>query len=161
MDDNRSIEERLLEMGVSRRQFMKYCGFVAATLGLSATWLPKIAEAIVTQKRPSVVWLHFAECTGCTESFIRSSYPWVREIILDTVSLDYHETIMAAAGHQAEEVLQNTIKKNKGKFIAIVEGAIPTKDNGIYGRIGGRSFLEIGKEVLVDAKPIAVICVGA
>ena len=160
MGDNRTIDERLLEKGVSRRDFMKYCGFIAAALGLSSSWLQRMAEAIMTKKRPSVVWLHFAACTGCTESFIRSTYPWVREIILDTVSLDYHETVMAAAGHQAEEVLQKTIRENKGNFIAIAEGAIPTKEGAIYGRIGGRPFLELGRKVLVDARPMTVICVG-
>ncbi len=161
MDDNTTIEKELLKTGVSRRDFMKYCGLITAALGMSAGAIPKIAEAVMRKKRPSVVWLHFAECTGCTEAFLRSTYPWVADVILDTISLDYHETIMAAAGQQAEEILEETIKKNKGNFIAVAEGAIPTGEGGIYGQIAGRTLLEIGRKVLIDSNPVAVICVGS
>jgi [NiFe] hydrogenase small subunit len=64
------------------------------------------------------------------------------------LSVEYHETIMAAAGHQAEEQLHNAVKKYDGKFICIVEGAVGTKYNGGYGKVGGRSFLEIAKDVV-------------
>jgi hypothetical protein len=53
-------------------------------------------------KRPSVIWLHFQECTGCSESLLRAEHPTLEKLILDVISLDYHETLMAAAGHQAE-----------------------------------------------------------
>jgi Ni,Fe-hydrogenase I small subunit len=56
-----------------------------------------------------VVWLHFAECTGCSEAFLRTSYPNVDDILLDTISLEYHETLMAAAGKQAEECLEKAL----------------------------------------------------
>jgi [NiFe] hydrogenase small subunit len=151
------VFDRLIEKGVSRRDFVKFCTLMATTLGLAPTLAPKIAEA-VTAKRPSVVWLHFAECTGCSEGFLRSTYPWADQIILDVLSVDYHETIQAAAGHQAEENLQNAIK-NKGKFICVVEGAIPTKNNGMFGRIGGRTMVEIAKEVVGNA--LATICIGS
>ena len=90
------------------------------------------------RKKPSVIWLHFQECTGCTESLLRTSHPDVAELILDLVSLDYHETLMAAAGHQIEETLETAIKENDGKYVLVVEGAIPVKDDGIYCRIGGQ-----------------------
>ena len=161
MGDKRTIEERLSENGVSRREFLKYCGLLTAVLGLPHTAVPRVAAAILKKRRPSVVWLHFAECTGCTEAFLRTTYPWASDIILDIISLDYHETIMAAAGLQAEAILEKTVTENKGNFMAIVEGAIPTRDSGVYGRSGGRTFLEIGRKVLIDSKPVAVICVGS
>jgi [NiFe] hydrogenase small subunit len=105
------------------------------------------------------VWLQFAECTGCTEGVLRSMYPWIDELVLEILSIEYHETIMAAAGHQAEEVLKGAVDKYKGKFICVVEGAIATKYDGAYGKIGGRPFLEIAKEVC--PKALAVICLGA
>jgi [NiFe] hydrogenase small subunit len=58
---------------------------------------------------------------------------------------------MAAAGHQAEEQLHNAVKKYEGKFICVCEGSIATKFNGGYGKIGGRSFLEVAKEVVPKA----------
>lgn len=160
MNKEKDVYARLEAKGVSRRDFMKFCSFVTATLGLSASCAPKVAEVLTSPKpRPPVIWLHFAECTGCSEGFIRSMYPWIDQLVLDILSVEYHETIMAAAGHQAEENLQNAMKKYKGKYICVVEGAVATKYDGAYGKIGGRTFLEIAKDVC--GKAAAVICIGS
>jgi len=47
--------------GISRRQFLKFCGVVAGALGLDATFGPKIFEAFAAGPKPSVLWLHFAD----------------------------------------------------------------------------------------------------
>lgn len=159
MGKERAFDEKLERQGVSRRDFMKFCTFLTATMGLSSSFVPKVAEVFAAPKqRPPVVWLHFGECTGCSEAMIRTMYPWVDEVVIDILSLEYHETIMAAAGHQAEEALQMAVKKYEGKFICVVEGAIATKYDGAYGKIGGKTFLEIAKEVC--PKAAAVICQG-
>ncbi len=145
-------------MRVDRRTFIKGCTMAAAALGLSETMVPKLVAAATSAQRPPVVWLHFQECTGCTESLLRASHPDIGRLILDIISLDYHETVMAAAGHQAEQVLQETISKYNGKFICVVEGAIPTRDGGIYCKIGGRTAVDILAEVA--PKAAAVIAIG-
>ena len=86
------------------------------------------------------------ECTGCTESFLRAEHPTLEKLILDIISLDYHETLFAAAGHQTEAAKRAAMDKNKGKYLLVVEGAIPMKDSGIYCKIGGRTSLELTKE---------------
>ena len=150
---------KLEQKGVSRRNFMRYCTLLTATMGLSSSFVPKVAEVFAAPKqRPPVIWLHLGECTGCSEALLRSQYPYPDDLILEILSVEYHETIMAAAGHQAEEQLKSAVKKHKGKFICVVEGAISTKDNGVYGMVGGRTFLEIAKEVCPQAA--AVICLG-
>jgi len=151
------VPERLAIKGVTRRDFVKFCGLMATVLGLPMSFAPRIAEAVAA-KRPTVVWLSFAECTGCTESFIRTTYPWAADILLDTIDLAYNETIMAAAGYQAEEILEKTVKENAGKFICVCDGAIPTKDNGAYLRIAGKTGMEIANHVV--KKAAATICVG-
>ncbi len=143
----------------SRRGFLKGCTMAAAALGLSDAMIPKLVEAAANPQKPPVVWLHFQECTGCTESLLRGSHPDIARLILDIISLDYHETIMAAAGHQAEEQLHNTIKKYEGKFICVVEGAIPTKDNGVYCQIAGKTAMDILAEVA--PKAAAIIAIGS
>ena len=159
MEKENAFYAKLEQKGVSRRNFMRYCTLLTATMGLSSSFVPKVAEVFAAPKqRPPVIWLHFGECTGCSEAFLRSQYPYADDLILDILSVEYHETIMAAAGHQAEEQLKSAVEKYKGKFICIVEGAISTKDNGVYGMIGGRTFLEIAKEVCPQAA--AVICLG-
>src|SRR6188508_491342 len=110
---------------VSRRDFVRLCTMAGAAVGLSATAVSQIVEAAAKGLKPSVVWLHFQECTGCTESLLRTSHPAVDDLILDLISLDYHETLFAAAGHQAEAVLKQAMHANAGKYVCIVEGAIP------------------------------------
>ncbi len=160
MEKEKQFYERLAERGVSRRDFMKYCTFLTATMGLSSSFVPKVAEVFAAPKqRPPVIWLHFGECTGCSESLLRSQYPYIDDLVLEILSLEYHETVMAAAGQQAEDQLHMSMKKHNGNFICVVEGAIPTKYDGGYGKIGGRTFLEIAKEVC--PKAAAVIAIGA
>jgi [NiFe] hydrogenase small subunit len=160
MEKEQSFYERLKAKGVSRRQFMKYCTALTATMGLSASFVPKVAEVFAAPaQRPPLIWLHFGECTGCSEALLRTQYPWIDELVLEILSVEYHETIMAAAGRQAEDQLHSAMKKYDGKFICVVEGSVATKFNGGYGKVGGRSFLEIAKEVC--PKAAAVISIGS
>jgi [NiFe] hydrogenase small subunit len=160
MDKEKAFYERLERKGISRRDFMKFCTFLTATIGLSSSFVPKVAEVFAAPtQRPPVIWLHFAECTGCTEAATRSMYPWIDELVLEILDFAYLETIMAAAGTQAEEQLKNAVDKYKGKFICVVEGAIATKFDGAYGKIGGRTFLEVAQDVC--PKAAGVICIGA
>lgn len=150
---NKTLVPRL-----NRRGFLKGCTMAAAAMGLSDAMIPKLVEAASTAKRPPVVWLHFQECTGCTESLLRSSHPELGNLILDIISLDYHETIMAAAGHQAEENLHKCIEEHAGEFILVVEGAIPTAEDGIYCKIAGKTAVDILAEVAPKAS--AIIALG-
>jgi hydrogenase small subunit len=143
----------------SRRDFVKVVTMALASVGVSGTAAARVAEAVGKGMKPSVIWLHFQECTGCTESLLRSSHPDIGELILDLISLDYHETLFAAAGHQAEAALKSAMEQHAGKYVCIVEGAIPTKDDGIYCKIGGRTALEILEEVA--GKAGAIIAIGS
>jgi hydrogenase small subunit len=144
---------------VSRRDFVRICTMAAAAVGLSSSAAAQIARAASKGLRPSIIWLHFQECTGCTESLLRTSAPGLAEVILDLVSLDYHETLFAAAGHQAEAALHKAMADNRGKYICVVEGAIPTKDGGIYCMVGGRTAIDILNDVSKDAG--AIIAIGS
>lgn len=147
------------EQRVSRRQFLGFCATMAATLALPDRYIGRIAEALEKVRRPSLVWLEFQDCAGNTESFLRASKPTVAEIVLDVLSVNYHETIMAPAGKAAEKSLMDTVKNEKGKYLVVVEGSIPTKDGGVYCTIGGRTALDIAREVCGNA--LATIAVGA
>jgi len=101
----------LRRQGITRRSFIKYCSLTAASLGLSPAQAQQMAQALQTKPRLPVVWLHGLECTCCTESFIRSAHPLAKDIILSMISLDFDDTIMAAAGDQAIAALEDTITK--------------------------------------------------
>lgn len=146
-------------LGVSRRDFLKYCTIMAAGMGLPLGAGEQIAEAVTASKRPSVIWLSAQECTGCTESLLRSTHPTLEHLILDLVSLDYHETLSTPSGHLAEEARHKAMQDNKGKFVLVVDGAIPVKENGIYCMVGGRPAVDILKETAPMAG--AVIAIGS
>jgi hydrogenase small subunit len=152
-----TTEPTIFRNGVDRRTFLKVVAQAAAAIGLSGTMAAKMIAAVEKGARPSVIWLHFQECTGCTESLLRTSHPGLAEVLFDLISLDYHETLMAASGHQAEEALEAAIKKNAGKYILVVEGAVPTKENGIYMQIANKTGVDMLKHVAKSAGAIVAI----
>ncbi len=145
--------------GVSRRDFIKFCGVMAVGMGLPVGMGPRIAAAATAPQRPPVIWIHGQECTGCSESLLRTSHPTLERLILDLISLDYHETLEAGAGRQAEAAFDQAVKKSAGRFILVVEGSAPVKDGGIYCKIAGKPFVDIVTETA--AKAAAIIAIGS
>ena len=128
----------LRRQGITRRSFMKFCSLTATGLGLGPEFVGRIAHALETKPRTPVIWLHGLECTCCTESFIRSGHPLASDVILSMISLDYDDTLMAAAGHQAEEILEQTIEKYSGNYILACEGNPPLNQDGMSCMPGGQ-----------------------
>lgn len=137
--------------GVSRRDFLKFCGVMTSALALPMRYTPRIVQALEQTTRPVLVWLEFQDCAGNTESALRASHPSFAEIVLDLLSWNYHETVMAPAGKAAEKSLRDTVEQYKGRYIAVVEGSIPLAYGGIYCTIGGRTAIDIAKEVCGNA----------
>lgn len=137
---NQTYYDVMRRQGISRRSFMKFCSLTATSLGLGPAFVPKIANALENKPRVPVIWLHGNECTCCTESFIRSGHPLAKDVILSMISLDYDDTIMAAAGHQAHNILVETKKKYKGQYILAVEGNPSLAFDGMACFSGGESF---------------------
>ncbi|MCB1034620.1 MAG: hydrogenase small subunit [Acidobacteria bacterium] len=159
METSRSwMEEELRRKGVSRREFLSFCGVMASVLALPSSVAAQMAAAIEKTKKPILVWLEFQDCAGNTESFLRAGRPKVADILLDTLSVDYHETIMAAAGHQAEQNLEKVVEEHRGEYLAVVEGSIPTGAGGAYCTIGGRTALDIASQICGGAA--ATIAIG-
>lgn len=146
--------ESIIKQGYSRRDFMKFATYIAAYMGLENSMVGQVAKSLETTYRVPVIWEHFQECTCCSESFIRSDHPIVADIILDKISLDYTQTLMAASGHQAEAAKQDTMKKYYGEYILCVEGSVPMGDDGNYCCIGGRSAKDLLIESAAGAKAI-------
>jgi hydrogenase small subunit len=143
---------------LDRREFVRsMCIMAAAAVGLPATAAEAFAQAVNRKLKPSVIWLSFQECTGCTESLLRTSHPDLGTLVLDLISLDYHHVLSAAAGHQAEAARYAAMEAHSGKYILVVEGSIPTKDGGIYCKIGGHTGLEILQEAAESAGAIVAL----
>jgi len=150
------IEQMLESRGIDRRDFMKWAASITTMLALPSQFTPLFADAAKLADRIPLIWLHMAECTGCSESLIRSDAPTVDSLIFDYISLEYHETLMAAAGWQAEENLEHAIEKYKGKYILLVEGGVPTAMDGMYLTLGaqGRTGLDLVQTAANDAAAI-------
>lgn len=142
---------------VSRRQFLKHAGATAALLGLSEAMIPQLAKALeeLAAGKPPVIWIQGQNCTGCSVSFLNSNYPGVADLVLNKLSVRYHPNVMAGTGQTAVEAIDVTLKDMKGKYVLVVEGPVPTKENGDFCTFGlgsGKKSL-MGNEVPND-KPI-------
>jgi hydrogenase small subunit len=144
--------ELLRQHGTSRRDFLTFCTMTAASLGLPAAATAQIVRAFETKPRIPVLWLHGLECTCCSESFIRSSHPIAQDVILNMISLDYDDTLQAAAGHQVEEIRKAMIRDHPGEYVLAVEGNAPTKDGGVYCTVAGETFEHVLKETAEHAR---------
>jgi hydrogenase small subunit len=106
--------------GITRRQLIKFCSATLATLAMPEHYLAQTVNAVSKAKKPVLVWLQFQDCTGCSESMLRSSHPEVADVVLDLLSWEYHEVIMAGAGDAANKVLDRVVKEEKGKYLVVV-----------------------------------------
>lgn len=153
-----AIYDLLAVRGVSRRDFMKYCGYVAATLGLSEAAAPQIAAAVEKgAKLKPALWLNGGSCTGCTESMAQVDTPDVATIVLELLSLNYFETIMAASGEFAEKNIEDTI--DAGNYLLIYEGSAMMGEDGNTLLVNGHTGISILEKAAAGAQ--AVIAVGA
>jgi len=146
--------------GISRRDFVKYLGSLAALIGLSDFYIPQIAEAVAAKaKLTPVLWVSQGLCTGCTESLAQNTWPTVDTILLDLLSVNYQETLTWAMGKQTLDAARETITKYKGKYITVVEGSIEEAEGGNVLRIDGKPGTDELKEMCKDAA--AVVAVGS
>ena len=158
MTTTKTLGACLLEHGVSRRAFLKYCSVIASQLALPSTAIPALSESLQQATRPSVIWLSFQECTGCTESLTRSHAPTVESLIFNYLSLDYHHTLQAAAGEAAESARVEAMERFRGLYLLVVDGAVPVAQGGHFSTIAGRTNLEMLRECAEGAA--AVIAIG-
>jgi hydrogenase small subunit len=158
MPKDKTLGEILRQQGISRRGFLKFCAATASMMALPPGMAPVIAEALEKAKRPSVIWLSFQECTGCTESLTRSHSPTVEGLIFDAISLDYHHTLQAASGTAAEAAREAAMEENYGNYILVVDGSIPTANPG-YSTIAGIT----NKDMLIETArgAAAIVAVGS
>lgn len=155
MSERETVLEFLTRQGTSRRSFMKFCALTASSLALPTSAAKVIAQALATTPRPTVIWLSSQECTGCSESLLRSFSPTVESLILTEISLDYHNTLMAAAGTAAEDARLKAIAH--GGHVVVIDGSIPLNDQGAWSIIGGRAALDVIQESVKTAGLIIAV----
>ncbi|MFV0462770.1 MAG: hydrogenase small subunit [Nostocoides sp.] len=162
-----TLADNLARAGVKRRDFLRYCGQLAAVFS-AGSLLPvdsaqassldaeSIAETLGAVTKPNVAWLQLQECTGCMESTLRSGGTTVEELVLQLLSVNYNELVMAASGAAAEKALEET---NAAPHILVVNGSVPLEEGGAYCTIGGKSAEQVLRESAKNAS--AILAVGA
>ena len=159
IDFDEATASRLLELGISRRRFMSYCAGLASLMALPQAMVPRLAAAAVSPAKPSVVYMSFQECTGCLESLVNSfafgGGTTIDNLILNMISLDYQETLMAAAGAQAEDQL--TTVTSKSDYVLVVDGSIPAQWDSGYFISGERSGVARFKAAAKNAALIVAV----
>ena len=152
-----TVADMLANRGISRRQFLQFCTSLASAMALPIAAAAQLADGLGKARRPSVIWLSFQECTGCTESLTRSHSPSLESLVFDLISLDYHHTLQAASGEAAEAAREAAMKENAGKYLLVVDGSVPLGNPG-YSTIAGIANIDVLKETAKDAA--AIIAVG-
>ncbi len=155
------IDDLLKDQGVNRRDFMKWASAVTGMLMLPASFTPLVADAALLMNRAPVIWIELSDCAGNTEAILRSDGPKIDEILLDVISLEFNETIMAAAGHQAEAQLEDAMHVFKDKYLLFVEGAIPMGLDGQYGTIGAHAETFYDHLMRISKHAAVVVAVGS
>ncbi len=158
MDDNETMGAMLARRGFGRRGLLKFAIAMTSSLALPPSVAPVMAANLARARRQSVIWLSFQECTGCLETLLRSPSPTISSLIFDFISLDYQETLMAAAGSAAEQTLREAVAAGKGEYLLAIDGSIPVRDGGVYSMTGGRSNVSMLETIAADAK--AVLAIG-
>ena len=156
MDANRqsSTYSVLRQHGVDRRAFLKFCTAMAASMGLEVHHGAAGRGGHGNQTpHPG----HLAARPGMhllQRSFIRGSHPIAQDVVLNMISLDYDDTLQAAAGEQAEEIRKKIMKDYKGQLHPGGGRERPHQGWRRLLHIGGRELPDILKETAEDAKAI-------
>ena len=169
--EDQTIYQNLENQGISRREFLEICGMLVGAMSLrrmpliNSDDLPasaekahselvhRVANALEAKPRIPVIWLEFQDCAGCTEALTRSHDPTLVDLVLNEISIDYHETLFAAAGAQAEQAKETALQQYAGQYVLVVEGAVPAESNG-YCTIGGKSAINLLKDAAAHAAAI-------
>jgi hydrogenase small subunit len=144
---------------INRRAFLKFCAVAASLLALPPVAARLLAEGLGRARRLPVVWLSFQACTGCTESLTRASAPAIDHLLFESISLDYHHTLQAAAGAAAEAAREQALRAHAGEMLLVVDGTVPSAFGGACSTIAGEDNLSLLMRCLQAAE--AVVAVGS
>jgi len=123
-------------MQIGRRQFITWSVAAAAALGLEYN-PANVSRVMAAETDPPIIWIQGSGCSGCTVSTLNVTNPTtIDDVLLNKISMKYNSTLMTASGDLAMQTLEQSATLHNGKFILVIEGAVPTGANGNYCVIG-------------------------
>ncbi len=156
-----TLEGLLRRRGISRRDFLKMSAVLTTTLALPPMFDLRVARAQELATRLPVLWLELQSCTGNSMALIRNANPGIDDIVLELLSLEYAEVLMAPSGQAAEDVLQASIDRYDGQYIAVFEGSVPVGNDGRFLTIGPSGETGASRVEHVARHAAAVIAAGS
>ena len=124
---------------MEKDEFWQLCqdNATADNHGLSAKILPIACRYLTDNNKEKlpVIWLETSDSGDNNIAFMNTTYPYLNQVFTDMIDLIYSNTFMAAQGSDALLLMNDAINRYQGRFTLVVEGAIPTKDGGIYNVI--------------------------
>ncbi|MCT8976677.1 hypothetical protein N4T77_08710 [Clostridium sp. CX1] len=153
-------------MNMTRRNFLKWMIASGVAVGMGKIDFAKAEEIINNTQFVPVVWLQAAGCSGCTIAFLDmvenevDTMYTVEDLLINKIDLKYHSTLMTASAAESMEIL-NAEYNNSG-YILVVEGGIPTSQDGAYCIIGEKddkpwTALQALKDFAANASSIIAI----
>lgn len=126
-----------------------------ALIGVPSKLLECCVEILEYIGDMRLVWLHLQECTGCSESLLRTEEPGFDTLIFDVFRLHYHDLVLAASGHNAQAILESIAQT---PYILLVEGSVSMGAQEEYITLGGKSGYAEAAHLIQHAQ--AVFAVG-
>lgn len=111
-------------------------------------------------KKLNLIWLEATGCSGNIISLLNAENPDVIYLLQELVTLKYNNSLMALEGEAAFKQFLDTLET---EFILVVEGAVSTKDNGLYNIIAsynGRRITAMEAVQMSGEKAKYVVAVG-
>lgn len=149
-------------MKISRRDFLKWS--VAAAVALKLEFdVDSVNTVLAADTDPPIIWLQGAGCSGCTISMMNVTNPTtIDQVLLNKISMKYNSTLMTSAGELAMQTLDQAANMYSGKFILVIEGAIPTGASGHYCVVGEQNGVELTmQQAVLKYGPMAKYVVAA
>ncbi len=145
-------------MGLSQGPPLQASGLPAELASQTRKAVDLVANALETKPRVPIIWMEFQDCAGCSEALTRSQSPTLTDLVLNEISIEYHETLTAAAGFQTEANKDAVMEEYAGQYVLVIEGSIPTGRGAVYCTVGGRTAEDLALDAAENAG--AIIAIG-
>ncbi|GFP74559.1 hydrogenase small subunit [Clostridium fungisolvens] len=111
-------------------------------------------------KKINLIWLEACGCSGNIISLLDAATPDVYYVLSEMVNMTYNNSTMGAEGQRAFDKFLETLDT---EFILVVEGAVSSKDAGIYNIVAnynGKSISGAEAVTLAAGKAKYILAVG-
>lgn len=155
-DHLQSLQKYPLRM-VAHDSNQEWVTQICSLIGIPKEGIEMCKEILLRKPPTKLIWLHMAECTGCSESLLRLDKPGIDSLIFEYMSIEYHETIMGACGFGAKKSLQDACEDD---FILVIEGGVSLGDDAYFMTSGADSITGEAECKHIAQKAQAIFAVG-